>query len=149
MGHASTLVIVGVVVDLQSLGRPNLAEDPYADEFLAVTIRTTETIKGQPTDEVVLGWDAFNVNPDGQRVATWISNGLRPPDLGDRMLLFLIPADPAFADHLGGAPTHQPVKLDGVAYLDGDQPIAGETNSPAAEQLISMPLNQIRDEVAS
>jgi hypothetical protein len=149
MAQASTLILIGDVIDLTSLGRPDIVEDPHADEYLAITVRANEVLKGQPTEKVVLGWDAFSVDADGQRVATSISNGLRPPDLGDRLLLFLVPADPAAAEHLGGAPTHQPVKLDGVAYLDGDRVTAGETSSPAADQLRAMSLEDIRDEVTA
>jgi hypothetical protein len=41
----------------------------------------------------VYGWDAIQVDERGNRVATWLSKGIRPPAVGDRMLLFLDPAE--------------------------------------------------------
>jgi len=128
MARAAELIVVGEVVEVVSLGRPDVEEDPNADEYVAVTTDVTEILKGDPISEVVLGWDAFGYDTDGNRVSTLLSNGVRPPQVGDRLLLFLVVADPAFADALGGG-SHQEVKLDGVAYLDGDRLIAGELGS--------------------
>jgi hypothetical protein len=148
MAEAAALVIVGDVVEVTSLGRPDLPEDPDAGEYVAVTVRAIETLAGQPADDVVLAWHAYDVDDDGRRIATLITNGVRPPAVADRLLLFLVPVDPAFDEHVGGAPTHQLVKLDGIAYLDGEALVAAETNSPAAEQLVTMDLSAIRDEIA-
>lgn len=147
MGDESDLVVVGEVVEVESIGRLNVGQDPDAPEYVAVTIRPSETLRGTSGGDVVLVWAAFEVGPDGERVATRIINGLRPPDSGDRVLLFLDTVDPAFADLAGGAPTHQLVRLDGIAYLDGDQPVAGEVGSPAAEALLAMTLDGIRAEL--
>jgi len=145
MARAAELIVVGEVVEVVSLGRPDVEEDPNADEYVAVTTDVTEILKGDPISEVVLGWDAFGYDTDGNRVSTLLSNGVRPPQVGDRLLLFLVVADPAFADALGGVPSHQEVKLDGVAYLDGDRLIAGELGSRVADELLAMSLNEIRD----
>jgi hypothetical protein len=144
MAQAAHLVVVGEVVGVKSLGRPDLEEDEWADEYVAVTIDTAEVLKGAPVEHVVLGWDAIQVDPDGNRVATFLTNGIRPPEFGDHMLLFLNPAPSSFVEALGGAPTHTPVLLDGVAYLDGDRLVAGETASSTADQLLAMSLPQIR-----
>ena len=77
-----------------SLGRPHVGEDPWIDEYVAVTVDAVPDLKGEPVERVVLGWDAIQVDPDGNRVATILSNGIRPPEVGDRMLLFLDPASP-------------------------------------------------------
>jgi hypothetical protein len=144
MAHAADLVIVGDVVGVTSLGRPDTGEDTSADEHVAATIEAAEVLKGELVERVVLGWDAIQVDSAGNGIATIISNGIRPPAVGDRMLLFLDPASPSFIEALGGKPTHWPVLLDGVAYLDGDRLIAGETVSTTADQLLAMSLPQIR-----
>jgi hypothetical protein len=149
MGDESDLVVVGEVVEVESIGRLTAAEDPAAPEYVAVTIRPSETLRGTGSDDIVLAWAAFDVGSDGERVATRILNGLRPPDVGDRVLVFADAVDPAFAELAGGVPTHQLVKLDGMAYLDGDQPVAAEVGSPAAEALLTMTLDDIRADLAS
>ncbi len=63
-------------------------------------------------------------------------------------MLFLDPVDAAFNDFLGGELTHHLVKLDGIAYLDGDQVVAAEVGSTAAEQLRTMSVNEIRAAVS-
>ena len=144
MAQAADLVIVGDVVGVESLGRPDLEEDEWADEYVAITFDAGEVLKGGLVERVVLGWDAVQIDPDGNRVATLLNNGIRPPQVGDHMLLFLDPAAPSFVEMLGGRPTHSPVLLDGVAYLDGDRLVAGETVSTTAYQLLAMSLPQIR-----
>lgn len=144
MAQAADLVIVGDVVGVESLGRPGLAEDEWADEYVAVTVDAVAVFKGALVERVVLGWDAIQVDPDGNRVATVLNNGIRPPQVGDHMLLFLDPADPSFIEALGGRPTHWPVLLDGVAYLEGDRLLAGETASTTADQLLATSLPEIR-----
>jgi len=144
MAQAADLVIVGDVVGVESLGRPSLEEDQWADEYVAITIDAAEVLKGGDVERVMLAWDAIQVDPNGNRVATLLNNGIRPPEVGDHMLLFLDPAAPSFVEALGGRPTHWPVLLDGVAYLDGDRLVAGETVSITADQLLAMTLPQIR-----
>lgn len=148
MGDESDLVVVGEVVEVVSIGRLNVGQDPDAPEYLAVTIRPSETLQGASDGDVVLVWAAFEVDADGKRVATRILNGLRPPDVGDHVLAFLDTVDPAFADLAGGVPTHQLVRLDGIAYLEGDQPVAVEVGSTAAEELLTMTLDDLRAELA-
>lgn len=144
MGAAASVVVVGEVVEVTSLGRPFLDRDPDANEFVAITIETTDTLRGDPIAEIVLPWEAFGTDGDGERTSTLITNGIRPADVGDRLVLFLRPADPQFAEFVGGDPTHQLVKLDGIAYLDGDVVVATELGSTAAEQLAGLTLDDIR-----
>jgi len=134
----------GAGVGVESVGCPSLAEDGWADEYVAITVDVAEVIKGELVERVVLGWDAILVGPGGDRVATLLSNGIRPPQVGDQMLLFLDPAAASFVEALSGAPTHSPVLLEGVAYLDGDRLVAGETSSTPADQLLAMSLPQVR-----
>ncbi|MEJ7561223.1 MAG: hypothetical protein WKF45_01700 [Ilumatobacteraceae bacterium] len=119
MHEQSDLVVVGSVRSISSLGRPGLDDgDSFADEYVAIDITVDSVLKGDETDTVVLGWAAFQVDASGERVATWIANGVPPPREGDRLLLFLINADPAFVEWLNRVPTHQPTQLDGIAFLD-------------------------------
>ena len=140
---------VGDVVEITSLGRPYLDRDPNAYEMVQVTVQTVDTLEGTPTGEIVFAWQAFATDAEGNRIATVLTNGIRPPDLADRLVLFVTPVDPAFAELIGGDLTHQLVKLDGIAYVDGERVIAGEIGSPAAEDLLTMTLSEIRDAVAA
>lgn len=146
MGDNSSVVVVGDVVEVTSLGRPFADGDQYQNtsEYVAVTVETVDTLTGEPTGEVVLAWQAFATDSDGNRTATLLLNGIRPPEVADRLVLFLDPVDAAFNDFIGGELTHQLVKLDGIAYLDGDQVTAGEVGSTAAEQLRTMTVREIR-----
>lgn len=114
----SDVVLVATVELVESLGRPAIAEDEFADEYLAVSLRADEVLEGDESDPVVLPWQGFNVDADGNRVATWVINGLPVPRVGDRMLLFLVDIDPAASRAFGGVPTHVPTQLEGVAFLD-------------------------------
>jgi hypothetical protein len=144
MVAASTLVAVGEVVDTTSIERPDVAIDAAADEYVAITVRPTETLVGDTVDEIVIAWHAYAVDADGSRTAIRMMNGLRRPNVGDHLLLFLDPADPAFVEHLGGAPTHQLVKLDGLVQLDGGRVVGGEANSPVVEQMLGMTIGDLR-----
>lgn len=144
MGDDATLVVVGEVVEVTSLGRPFTDRDPDANEFVSITVETIDTLAGDPVDEIVLPWEAFGTDADGTRTTTLVTNGIRPADVGDRLVLFLQPADPQFAEFLGGTPTHQLVKLDGIAYLNDGRVFATELGSTAAEQLLGMTADDIR-----
>lgn len=134
LSERADLVVSGTVRSTFSLGRPDLSEDEYADEFVAIEIDVDAVIKGPDADTVVLGWDAINVDPAGERVATWIANGVPPPHNGDDLLLFLLAAEPDHAEVLGNVPTHQLLQLDGIAFLDGDGEITlTEPGSPLEE----------------
>ena len=140
----STLIVAAEVSEVSSLGRPSLEEDPYADEYVAVSMRVTETFKGETPEHLRLGWSAINVNPDGQRVAVWVASGLPPPSVGNQMLLFLDEVDPAYDEFLGGIPTHEPVALDGIVYLENNVPVVVEQRSPAGEELLTMTLDSLQ-----
>lgn len=142
----SDLVVVGHVRTADTLGRPGLLEgDTLASEYLAIDVAVDKTIKGASTDAVVLGWEAFQIGPDDQRVATYLANGVRPPRVGDRLLLFLIDADPAFVEWLGGKPTHQPTQLDGVAVVNSEGMVVhAEGGSPLGR---AGSLQQVRAEI--
>lgn len=144
MGDDATLVVVGEVVEVTSLGRPFADRDPDANEFVSITVETIDTLAGDPVDEIVLPWESFGTDADGTRTTTLVTNGIRPADVGDRLVLFLRPADPQFAEFLGGTPTHQLVKLDGIAFLAEGRVFATELGSTAAEQLLGMSADDIR-----
>lgn len=144
MASASELVVLATVTEVVSLGRPSLREDEYADEYLGITLSPTEVLKGESSSEpITIAWAAFNVNPAGERVAQWASNGVTPPALGDELIMFLTPALPAYRAHLGGLPNNQPVSLDGVLLVDGgvvvggrpDSSVLAEANGKSADEL--------------
>ncbi len=147
MGDDAAVVVIGDVIEVSSLGRPFADGDQNTNEYIAVTVATVDTLTGEPTGEIVFAWQAFATDADGNRTATLLINGIRPPEVTDRLVLFLNPVDSAFNDFLGGVLTHELVKLDGIAYLDGDQVIAAEVGSTAAEQLRTMSVNEIRSAV--
>lgn len=134
MFERSDLVVTGTVSSTESLGRPDGEEDPLADEYVAIQVDVESVLKGGETETVVLGWDAVRIDEAGERVGTVIANGVPPPRNGDRLLLFLINPDPAFVEALGGIPTHQPIQLDGIAFLDENGAISlTERGSPLGE----------------
>ncbi|MCZ7534944.1 MAG: hypothetical protein M5T61_02665 [Acidimicrobiia bacterium] len=72
---ASELVVIGEVTSQVSLGVPDAAEDPNADEYFRLAVGIDRTLKGapEPTDEVTIAWDAFVTEiTDG---GTWASGG--------------------------------------------------------------------------
>ena len=118
MAAAADLVVHGTVTDETSLGRPRVEEDPAANEYLGLTVSVETLLKGEPVDEVLLGWDAYVVDADGKRVASNVMNGIAVPHAGDEVLLFLQPLDGRSKELMGGFPTHSPVALDGIAFVE-------------------------------
>jgi hypothetical protein len=118
MAAAASLVIHGTVTDETSLGRPDVEADPSADEYLGLTVSVDALLKGSAVDEVRLGWDAYVVDANGERAATNVMNGIDVPRVGDEVLLFLQPIDADAARFMGGFPTHAPVSLDGIAFVE-------------------------------
>ncbi len=143
------VVVHGTVVSVESLGRPAAAEDPAAPEYIGVTIEVDSVLAGAADQPIRLAWDAYETNTNGTRVATWITNGLRPPEQGDEMLLFLGPVDPSFAEFVGGFPTYAPVRLDGVAYLNDGVITEVERNSPAGQDLLGRTITDVTSAIAA
>lgn len=67
-----------------------------------------------------MAWESFGTDGTGQRVSEMVANGVRAPSMNDRLLLFLGPEDPGRRAAFDGIPTHYPVSLEGVAFLDED-----------------------------
>jgi hypothetical protein len=149
MADASDIVVVGEVIDATSIGRLAAATDPTADEFVAITVRPSERLRGSSPGDVVIAWAAYSTDEDGTRVADRTVNGVRPPAVGDRVVLFLQQVDPGFAEFAGGAPTHELVKLDGIGFVTGDVVTEVEAGSSAAELLRGMTVASLRDAVSS
>lgn len=144
----SSAIVVGEVADIVSLGRPSIAEDEYADEMTGVTLKVSSVLKGDSLSEVRLAWDTYLVDPRGVRTAVIVANGLKPPVMSDTVLLFLIPADDSWTKFNDGFPTHMPVRLDGVAYLNNGKVTAVETGSPAGEQIIGQSVDAVQTLIA-
>jgi hypothetical protein len=149
MADASDLVVVGEVIDTPSIGRLAAATDPTADEFLAITVQPSETLRGSYPGDVIIAWAGYSTDEDGARLAVRTLNGVRPPAVGDHVVLFLRPVDPAFGAFAGGAPTHELVKLDGIGFVTDDVVTEVETGSPAAELLRGMTVASLRDAISS
>ena len=148
MADASDLVVVGEVIDTTSIGRLGAATDPTADEFLVITVHPSETLRGSSPGDVVIAWAGYSTDKNGARLAVRTVNGVRPPAVGDRVVLFLRPVDPAFDAFAGGAPTHELVKLDGIGFVTDDVVSEVETGSPAAELLRGMTVASLRDAIS-
>jgi hypothetical protein len=146
---SAQLIVVGSVVDVESLGRPSLNEDPHAEEYAAFTIHVDEQLMGDPVNEVTLAWDSYVVDGNGERIGEVVMNGVPVPRMYDTMLLFLQTADPAFAGFLGGVPTHQPVGLDGVVYIRSGVAADGDVTSPASAQIQGWTLDELRNAVSA
>ncbi len=149
MAAAAQLIIVGDVVAVTTLGRPDQGSDALPDEYVAVQVRPVEKLAGASIDSIVLPWRAYRTDADGHRVARYITNGLATPAPGSRVLMFLTPSDPAFTRLLGGVPTHQLVKLDGLAYVEGDTVISGESNSTVLNGLLNKTITELREEITA
>jgi hypothetical protein len=149
MADASDLVVVGEVSDTISIGRLAAATNPTADEFLAITVQPSETMRGSYPGDVIIAWAGYSTDEDGARVAVRTVNGVRPPAVGDRVVLFLRPVDPGFADFAGGAPTHELIKLDGIGFVIDDVVTEVEAGSLAAELLRGMTVTALREAISS
>lgn len=143
LGDSTDLIVVGTVTDEVSLGRPIETNDPSADEYLGLTISVETVVKGEPIGEVLLAWDAYALDADGQRVATNVMNGIPVPHVGDQLLLFLRPVDDQFAALLHGFPTHTPVLLDGVAFVEAGTVTITDSTAQDAAQLLGMTIEEI------
>lgn len=144
----SGVVVYGTVSRVESLGRPGAPEDPLATEYVGVSIEVDTVLAGAADQPIRFAWEAFQTNAGGDRVATWISNGLRPPQQGDEMLLFLGPVDPTYLQFVGGFPTVAPVRLDGVAYLDDSVVTEVERNSLAGQGILGKTIAEITRAIA-
>jgi hypothetical protein len=143
LGEGAELIVLGTVSDESPLGRPIPTNDPSADEFLGLTIRVESVLKGEPIGEVLLAWDAYGVDADGRRVATNVMNGIPVPHVGDQLLLFLRPVDDQFAALLDGFPTHTPVALDGIGFVEAGIVTITDDTAPNAAQLTGMTIDEI------
>ena len=143
LAAASDSIVVGTVTSISSLSRPSEGEDPFADEYLAITVDVADTIKGEPLAEVTLGWDAFGTDAEGERQTQLLLNGVEAPQLGDQLLLYLVAPDPLYDEFLDGVPTHDPVALDGVMTIVDDRVAEGEKGSRAVQQLLGTPLDEV------
>jgi hypothetical protein len=139
MAAASELIVVGTVTKETSLGRPHLGARPDANEYVGITVAVDEVLKGEPLEEVLLERDAYVVDENGRRIAENVFNGVPVPDVGDRLVLFLNPVDEQSAHFPGGFPSHTPVMIDGVGFLEGKAITIADDSSP----LVGTTLDQI------
>ena len=137
--------MVGTVTDEVSLGQPVATNDPSSDEYLGLTITVDTVLKGDPITEVRLGWDAYVLDEDGKRVATNVMNGIPVPHIGDQLVLFLRPVDDQFASLLDGFPTHAPVALDGIGFVETDTVSISDNSAQDAASLMGLTIDQIAE----
>jgi hypothetical protein len=145
LGEGAELIVLGTVMDESSLGRPVETNDPSADEYLGLTIKVESVIKGEPIAAVLLAWDAYQVDADGQRIASNVMNGIPVPHIGDQLLLFLRPVDAQFAALLHGFPTHTPVALDGIGFVEDGAVSISDNSSPNVAQLVGKTIDEITE----
>ncbi|MBI5088089.1 MAG: hypothetical protein HZB15_04265, partial [Actinobacteria bacterium] len=136
-------VVVVTVTGEESLGRPSAADDPNADEFLGLTMSVDSILTGVTATEIRLGWDAYAVDSDGTRVAENVFNGVPVPHVGDQLVLFVRLADPQFQDFLGDFPSHAPVGLDGIGFLEDGAVIITDSSSTETDILMGLTVDQI------
>jgi len=150
IGRASTDVVVGMVSHTGSIGTPDVAEDPHASEFIAVTVDVEEALKGQPDKQVVFAWEAYLTDGGGKRTMEILAEGLPIPKVGDRLLLFLVPEDKERVELFGAELTHRPITLDGLAYIDGStvELVADKFEGDLGDSLLGLALPAIRAEVS-
>ena len=145
LGEGAELIVVGTVTDEVSLGQPVATNDPSSDEYLGLTITVDTVLKGDPITEVRLGWDAYVLDDDGERVATNVMNGIPVPHVGDQLVLFLRPVDDQFASLLDGFPTHAPVALDGIGFVETDIVSISDDSAQDAASLTGLTIDQIAE----
>jgi hypothetical protein len=144
MKASSSIIIVGTVTETVSLGRPGLDEDPHANEYVGLTITVDRVLSdADPTADVRLAWNAFAIGADGERFGDTVINGLRAPADDDQMILFLRKVDEVYASRLGGFPTHVPIALDGIAYLEQGVVAETEAGAPAWTSLIGSTVDEV------
>ncbi len=136
-------VVVGVVREESSLGRPMSDQDPAADEYLGLVIEVESVLKGGPIDEVRLAWDAYGVDVEGTRTSSNLMNGIPVPHVGERLVLFLRPVDGQYAALFDGFPSHAPVALDGVGFVVDWVVTITDTTAADAAHLTGMTVEEI------
>jgi hypothetical protein len=147
LGEGAELIVVGTVTGEESLGQPLATNDPSSDEYLGLTISIDSVLKGGPLDEVLLAWDAYVVDANGARVAANVMNGIPVPHVGDQLVLFLRPVDDQFASLLHGFPTHTPVALDGVGFVEANTISISDTTARDAAHLEGMTIDEVAAQV--
>lgn len=123
MAAAAELVAVGSVSEVKSLryeGEPSTGDERR--EVVAITIQVEQLVKGNWSGQTIsLPWDAFRVDEDGTRTATYVVEGIGVPEVGQRLFLFV---DPINADEYAfwgeGNVTHQLTTYEGIfRVVDG------------------------------
>ncbi|MDF1598111.1 MAG: hypothetical protein P1T08_18740 [Acidimicrobiia bacterium] len=131
---ASDLVIVGEVLAVRSIGTPDEAEDPHASEYFMVTVQPEKTLKGTAPSAVTIAWEGFITDGSGNRTLRVERSGVGMPELGMRVLLYLLEESRERSDFFGGEISHRLNTLDGILFVGADgrltTPLHGE-NRPA------------------
>ncbi len=143
LGAAADTVVLATVTGEESLGRPGVADDPSADEFVGLTLSVDSIFTGVSAVEIKLGWDAYAVDAGGMRVAENVLNGVPVPHVGDQLVLFLRHADPQFTEFLDGFPSDAPVGLDGVGFVVDGKVTITDTSSTETDVLMGLTVDQI------
>jgi|CXWL01.1.fsa_nt_gi hypothetical protein len=151
MAAGSTAIVSGAVVAVDSLGFPNLLDDPSASEYFLVTVTAETVVKGDvASKEVSFFWEGFvteaGSGEERVRAGRIVQNGISMPDVGDRLFLFLAPVRPDLSEWLGGKASHQVNTLDGILYVDNGMLVTqldGFGRPRPAQALNGRPLDEV------
>lgn len=144
MANASTLVLVGIVSSVDSIGFSDVGEDPNPTEDVAVVVEPEIVLKGLSAGAVSFQWPAFVTDGSGNRIFEMVNDGLPVPKAGDRLLLFLVDEDRGGASFFGKV-SHRPVNSSGLAFVERDTVVLEAQSNGLEESLTGKPIGEIAE----
>ncbi len=115
MAAASDMVLVGSVDAVVTLSKSG---GHQGIETVGLVLTGIDYLKGDLTEEIVVGWSAYFLDDKGTRVSAMSVYDMTVPGVGDQLVWFLEATDP---DELGpdalGQPTHALISFDGALRL--------------------------------
>lgn len=153
LATSSSAVVTGSVVSSDSLGAPDLKEDPNASEFLRIGVKVDQVLSGvAPKDGVVyIPWDSYVTQGNGsERKIEVVQEGLKIPQVGEQLLLFLRPAPPSMIESFGGRVDSVVNTLDGILRIQQDSTLDTtiEGSNRLARTLIGKTVADVKTEIS-
>lgn len=142
MAKGSSVVLIGTVKSVDSLGLADVGEDPNPTENVAIVVTPEVQIQGNVDGEVSIAWPAFVTDGNGTRTFEMVNDGLPVPEPGDRLLLFLVEEDRAGASFFGKV-SHRPVNSSGLAFVEGEVVVLEAQSSGLEESLTGKAINEV------
>ena len=144
MGEAAEVIVVATVTGERPISPGRTDMYPLPEAYLGLQLRVDEVLQGDPGDEIRLAWYAYTLDEDGNSVAANVLNGIPVPHVGDQLVVFLRVADSAFAEALDGFPTHAPVLLDAIGFVENGAVTITDSVVADAAVLTGVTLDEIR-----